>query len=235
MPHCGASSACARTGETARWFFRMLLSRVIFDAVEHLIEGCACLPSTHDDGRADPRAPIIQTMPRLSNRRRQRQRRRQRELSAAEPVALPPIAAQRSPTTTVSAPEPAAHRAESVSDDRKPASKRCRSEHGRRWLLRPFRQRRSTTTRSAATATSTGETDHYRWRPAPQRVTGARATYGLLSVLAVVASRAGAYFFRDELASRVPALAPALAVACEQLGCRLEPPRQHRCAWLRRR
>ena len=36
----------------------------------------------------------------------------------------------------------------------------------------------------------------------------------------------GAYFFRDELVSRLPQAAPFVAVACEQIGCRVEPPKR---------
>ena len=36
----------------------------------------------------------------------------------------------------------------------------------------------------------------------------------------------GAYFFRDELVSRVPQAAPFVAMACDQIGCRVEPPKR---------
>jgi len=72
-----------------------------------------------------------------------------------------------------------------------------------------------------------GHLNDYRWRPKARTATRAsRWTFGLLSLLALLALvTQAAYFFRDEIASRVPELAPTLVVACEAIGCRLEPPK----------
>jgi len=68
----------------------------------------------------------------------------------------------------------------------------------------------------------------YRWRPQARPATRAMQwMFALLSLCAVLGLVAQAgYFFRDEIASRVPALAPTLAAACEAIGCRLEPPKR---------
>lgn len=73
-----------------------------------------------------------------------------------------------------------------------------------------------------------GERPDYRWRPKARPATRTtRAVFALLSLLALLALFAqGAYFYRDEIASRVPATAPLLADACEVIGCRLEPPKR---------
>ena len=81
---------------------------------------------------------------------------------------------------------------------------------------------------TAAPVTPDAGDAHYRWKRTPKPLSrGARAMWALLSLLALTALVAqGAYFYRDELASRVPSLAPALAIACERVGCHLEPPRR---------
>ncbi len=68
----------------------------------------------------------------------------------------------------------------------------------------------------------------YRWRaPAQAESTGARWGYAVASfVAALLLLGQGAYFFRDELVSRVPQAAPFVAMACEQFGCRVEPPKR---------
>lgn len=68
----------------------------------------------------------------------------------------------------------------------------------------------------------------YRWRPPPQPASPSlRWVFALLSLVAALALVVqSVYFFRDEIASRVPSLAPSLAVACEYLDCRLAPPKR---------
>jgi predicted Zn finger-like uncharacterized protein len=77
-------------------------------------------------------------------------------------------------------------------------------------------------------AASPGVMSNYHWRAPPQ--VASRATYAVwallcsLAVLGLIGQ--SAYFFRDELASRLPALAPSLVAACEQLSCRVAPPKR---------
>ncbi len=82
--------------------------------------------------------------------------------------------------------------------------------------------------RVVAPAEASGELPDYRWRPKARPETrAARVMFGFLSLLGLLALVAQAvYFFRDDIASRAPALAPSLAVACEFAGCRLEPPKR---------
>jgi predicted Zn finger-like uncharacterized protein len=68
----------------------------------------------------------------------------------------------------------------------------------------------------------------YRWRPPQQaRSRAMQWLYALLCVVAVAGLAAQAtYFFRDEIASRFPQLAPTLSAACVYLDCRLQPPKR---------
>ena len=237
-PHCGAKFRVRpEQVKPHAGLVRCGACRGIFDAVEHLIEGSLPPITTHDDETGDPPRTIIQGMPAVEQPAPATSTTAAG--TAAEPVAPPPpIVAPPAPSTSnsgksspVLAPTPApttiAGQSKTAVTQTGTQDVQVRNMDAAGAPSVPATAFDDNTV-GAATATSTGETDHYRWRPAPQRVTrGARITYGLLSALAVVAFAAqGAYFFRDELASRVPALAPTLALACEQLGCRLEPPRQ---------
>jgi predicted Zn finger-like uncharacterized protein len=73
-----------------------------------------------------------------------------------------------------------------------------------------------------------GTLSSYRWRPPPQTSSRAvRWVFAALSVLAALGLVAQAtFFFRDEIASRVPQLAPSLTAACTFLDCRLAPPKR---------
>ena len=73
-----------------------------------------------------------------------------------------------------------------------------------------------------------GALNSYRWRPPPQASSPAmRWVYAFACVLGLVALAAQAtYFFRDEIASRVPQMASGLVTACTYLDCRLQPPRR---------
>lgn len=68
----------------------------------------------------------------------------------------------------------------------------------------------------------------YDWRaPPPPLTRGQKFAFGSLALIAAIALVAqSAYWFRDELASRFPAIAPQLADACAALGCRVSPPRR---------
>ena len=73
-----------------------------------------------------------------------------------------------------------------------------------------------------------GALNSYRWRPPPRANSMLMGwIYGLLCLLAIIGLAAQAtYFFRDEIASRVPHMAPSLVTACSYLDCRLQPPRR---------
>jgi predicted Zn finger-like uncharacterized protein len=68
----------------------------------------------------------------------------------------------------------------------------------------------------------------YDWRPPTNPLSrGQKIAYGMLSLLALAVLIAQAlYWFRDEIASRMPSLAPTLAAACAHLNCRVLPPKR---------
>ncbi|WP_156861542.1 DUF3426 domain-containing protein [Casimicrobium huifangae] len=227
-PHCGAKFRVrAEQVKPHAGLVRCGACRGIFDAVEHLIEGTLPPITTHDDETGDPPRTIIQAMPAV-----EQPAPAPSTTAAGAPAAPAPSAARTAapaaPTTTVSSKNPLR-----IAPSPSPTTDTGKQEVQVRNMDAAGAPSTPATAfdenpAGTATVTSTGETDHYRWRPAPQKATrGSRLAYGLLSVLAIVAlSAQGAYFFRDELASRVPAFAPTLAVACEHIGCRLEPPRR---------
>ena len=56
---------------------------------------------------------------------------------------------------------------------------------------------------------------------------GTRWVYAAASlVAALLLVGQAAYFFRDELVSRLPQAAPLVAMACEEIGCRVDPPKR---------
>lgn len=73
-----------------------------------------------------------------------------------------------------------------------------------------------------------GGLSSYRWREQPRtRSALARWALGLLCAVAAFALGAqAAFLFRDELASRVPPLLPALTAACSYLDCRVSAPKR---------
>ena len=85
-----------------------------------------------------------------------------------------------------------------------------------------------TDTRGEVPGRVAGELNDYRWRaPSRHESRSVRWGYALASLLAaLLLVGQAAYFFRDELVSRVPSAAPLMAMACEQIGCRVEPPRR---------
>ena len=80
----------------------------------------------------------------------------------------------------------------------------------------------------ATTDQTTRDLNDYRWRaPTGIESRGARWGYAVASLFAVLLLIAqSAYFFRDELVSRLPQVAPLMAIACEHIGCRVEPPKR---------
>lgn len=83
-------------------------------------------------------------------------------------------------------------------------------------------------TQTATSEKTTHDLNDYRWRaPIQAESRGARWGYAVASLAAaLLLVGQGAYFFRDELVSRVPQAAPFVAMACEQIGCRVEPPKR---------
>ncbi len=75
---------------------------------------------------------------------------------------------------------------------------------------------------------ATHDLNDYRWRaPTQVETRGARWVYAVASlVAALLLVGQGAYYFRDELVSRLPQAAPLVSMACEQIGCRVEPPKR---------
>ncbi len=74
----------------------------------------------------------------------------------------------------------------------------------------------------------TADYDDYRWRAPSQPASMVmRVAYGALCVLALLGlASQGAWFFHDDIASKVPALSPALAQFCDVAGCKLQAPRR---------
>ena len=171
--------------------------RGIFDAIEHLIEGM--LPPTppmHEAVEGASPQTIVQGMPAMT----------------AEPDNA---AVNDANARDVKDANDAAARAMSASDDT-PAN------------ADPLVRNIDVATQSAAAEKTTHDLNDYRWRaPARAESRGARWIYALASLVAALLLIAqGAYFFRDELVSRVPQAAPFVAMACEQIGCRVEPPKR---------
>ncbi len=179
--------------------------RGIFDAVEHLIEGT--LPSVDpidEHGEVTPPQTIIQGMPAMTQSAEMPD---PREGSLAETVASmwkTRTGAESKITQGQTAP--------------------ITSSGGESIEIRNM----DADERQSEDAALPGALNSYRWRPQPQANSPAmRWVYALLCLIAVVGLAAQAtYFFRDEIASRVPQLAPSLVTACTYLDCRLQPPKR---------
>ena len=171
--------------------------RGIFDAVEHLIEGILPpMPPMHEAVEGAAPQTIVQGMPAMTA---ERDDASVNDASANDVNVINDAAAGAT----------SANNGASANADP---------------LLRNF----DADTRSATTERTTHDLNDYRWR-APTQVEsrGARWVYAVASlVAALLLVGQGAYFFRDELVSRVPQAAPLVAMACEQVGCRVEPPKR---------
>ena len=179
--------------------------RGIFDAVEHLIEGT--LPSfdpIDEHGDVTPPQTIIQGMPAMTQSAEVPERR---DGSQAESVA--------SMWRTRNGAESKITQGQTAA---------ITSAGGRSIEIRNM----DADPPEADNAAQPGALNSYRWRPQPQTSAPAmRWLYALLCLLSVIGLTAQAtYFFRDEIASRVPQMAPILATACNYLDCRLQPPRR---------
>lgn len=205
--------------------------RGIFDAVEHLIEGTLPRVNSPDDElESEPPRTIIQGMPAMQE--------------SADPVAKStPKPSALASTVVPHAPAPGvatASTAHSSSMDVDGGSDFA-VEHIE---IKPIgfganiddtepyvRNVDSTAATIAASPTRHDEADalnRYHWRE-PERIASPlmRWAYASLSLIALVGLFAqAAYFFRDEIANRVPSLAPTLATACERIGCRVQPPKR---------
>jgi len=224
-PHCGAKFRVRpEQVKPHAGLVRCGACRGIFDAVEHLIEGTLPPVTTHDDETGDPPRTIIQGMPAVE------QPAPPPPATGAQSTAKPAVPATTAPGPATATPAPAttvAGKAVGVATQTGTHDLQVRNTDVANAPAIPataFDEDHGST----PAVTTAGETDDYRWRPTPRKATrGSRLVYGLLSLLAILALVAqGAYFFRDELASRLPAAAPTLALACEHIGCRLEPPRR---------
>ena len=171
--------------------------RGIFDAVEHLIEGVLPpMPPMHEAVEGASPQTIVQGMPAMT----------------AEP--------DEGAVNVASASE------DKVIND--PAAGAIFASDGASANADPVVRNLDAATQSASTEKTTHDLNDYRWR-APTQVEsrGARWIYALASlVAALLLIGQGAYFFRDELVSRVPQAAPFVAMACDQIGCRVEPPKR---------
>jgi len=172
--------------------------RGIFDAVEHLVEGT--LPSVDpidDHGEVTPPQTIIQGMPAMQP---------QEQIPSADGVAsMWKVRGAETGNITQSDQGAAGHDTVAVRnldvDDHSLAE---------------------------SLPTAPGALSNYRWRPAPQANSPAmRWVFTLLCLLGVAGLVAqSTFFFRDEIASRVPQLAPSMVAACAYLDCRLAPPKR---------
>jgi len=188
--------------------------RGIFDAIEHLVEGM--LPPSRrldDPATITPPQTIIQGMPAVSDGAAiDSPAPAVAVVSAAPAVAPPPVTMQVEARPAVAAPDAAATAvASGVATDTVVRNLDAIEADEQKVHAQPA-----------------ADISNYRWRAPAQPTTPAmRWTYAFLSLLALLGlAGQGAYFFRDELASRVPDAAPLLAAGCEYLACRVEPPRR---------
>ena len=230
-PHCSAKFRVrAEQVKLHSGLVRCGACRGIFDAVEHLIEGTLPRNDPPDDEFDNqPPRTIIQGMPAMQE--------------SADQVAKP---ASPAPAGVTPAPSPLATppsaTAQGVSPDAgkeddfavehieiKPIGFGAGHYDGE---VEPHVRNVDASAPRAITSSATPDESEalsrYHWREPERKASPAmRWVYALLSLLAVVGLVGqGAYFFRDEIANRVPALAPTLGTACEHLGCRVQPPKR---------
>ena len=171
--------------------------RGIFDAVEHLIEGILPpMPPMHEAVEGASPQTIIQGMPAMTA---ERDDRAVNEASAKEVKVVN------------DAPASAKTANDDLSANADPVVRNFDAEAQSVTADKPLH-----------------DLNDYRWR-APTQVEsrGARWVYAVASlVAALLLLGQGAYFFRDELVSRLPQAAPFVAMACEEIGCRVEPPKR---------
>ena len=171
--------------------------RGIFDAVEHLIEGILPpMPPMHEAVEGASPQTIIQGMPAMTAER--------------DDPAVNEASAQEVKVFN-DAPASAKTANDDLSANTDPVVRNFDAEAQSVTADKPLH-----------------DLNDYRWR-APTQVEsrGARWVYAVASlVAALLLVGQGAYFFRDELVSRLPQAAPFVAMACEEIGCRVEPPKR---------
>lgn len=178
--------------------------RGIFDAVEHLIEGTLPTVDPIDEhGVVTPPQTIIQGMPAMTHSADAPQ---QRKASGVEHATSKWQAHTGAPSQLTQG----------------------RISPLTKGGVEPAVRNVDVETRQLDDTAVPGALDSYRWRPQSQpNSPGMRRVYALLSLLSVVGLVAQAtYFFRDDIASRFPQVAPSLAAACTYLDCRLQPPKR---------
>jgi len=171
--------------------------RGIFDAVEHLIEGMLPpMPPMHEAVEGASPQTIVQGMPAMTAER-------------DDPAVNDASANEVKVTNDAVVGAMSANGEESANAD-------------------PLVRNLDAATQSATTEKTTHDLNDYRWRaPTQADSPAARWVYAVASlVAALLLVGQGAYFFRDELVSRVPQAAPFVAMACEEIGCRVEPPKR---------
>ncbi|MBL8311939.1 MAG: zinc-ribbon and DUF3426 domain-containing protein [Burkholderiales bacterium] len=225
-PHCGARFRVRSEHVKAHaGLVRCGACRGIFDAIEHLIEGSlppVTLPEDNDF--VEPPRTIVQAPPAVSPALTQAEA----AAPANDDVAIG--GGTREPSSTV------AHAGSKAGGSPATAEPRVRNldaQLASDTSHQPLRTQADAMSgigddsRPPGTG-PTGDYDDYRWRAPSQPASMAmRVVYTLLSVVALLGLVAqGAWFFHDEIASKLPALNPALAQFCDVVGCRLQAPRR---------
>ena len=171
--------------------------RGIFDAVEHLIEGILPpMPPMHEAVEGASPQTIVQGMPAMT-------------------------AEHDDPATSDSG-------ANEVKVSKDAAAGAISANDAASANADPLVRNLDAATQSATADKPAHDLNDYRWRaPTQAESRGARWGYAVASlVAALLLIGQGTYFFRDELVSRVPQAAPFVAMACEQIGCRVAPPKR---------
>ena len=171
--------------------------RGIFDAVEHLIEGSLPpMPPMHEAVEGAAPQTIVQGMPAMT--------------------------AERDDAAINEA------RTDDVKVTNDAVASGASANGGAAFGADPVVRNLDADAQSATPENTERDLNDYRWRaPIQAESRGARWGYAVASLFAVLLLLGqGSYFFRDELVSRVPQAAPLVSMACEQIGCRVEPPRR---------
>lgn len=206
-PHCSAKFRVrAEQVKLHAGLVRCGACRGIFDAVEHLVEGALPpMPPMHEAVEGASPQTIVQGMPAMTA---------EHDVVAA-PQPVSEDASRSKSDAEIGVKADATFAATS--------SKRDAFVGGETLVQNLDADAQSATTEHAAR-----DLNDYRWRP-PTKADSptARWGYALASlVAALLLLGQAAYFFRDEWVSRVPQAAPFMAMACEHIGCRVEPPKR---------
>ena len=227
-PHCSAKFRVRAEQVTLHsGLVRCGACRGIFDAVEHLVEGVLPqMPSMHETTEGASPQTIIQGMPAMTAE--------SADSALNQPTASDKVASQTvASSTTASAMTASATITKSApagptTTTRDAASRAKVAINNTPVIADPLVRNLDAAPPSTTPENPAHDLNDYRWR-APTQTTssGARWAYAAASLIAaLVLVGQGAYFFRDELVSRVPQAAPYFAMACVQIGCRVEPPKR---------